>query len=1149
MSFQRPSTGGKILHMATARRLRTIALGIGIAVMGAGERLGPSTVFADAAEAQPVSRGSEEKPQEKPSRVRSSADKLPLYFVENQGQVDARVAYYVPGLEKVIYFASDGVTLVLSGRLPQDRRRAGLEPTAIKSPSAAADGAPRVIQRQTVKLDFVGANRYVQPTGEALAPAVVSYFKGPQSAWKTGLKTYTRLVYADLWPGIDLIYSGTGSRLKYMFVVKPGVDPNLIKLAYRGASNVSLDGQGRIEVQTELGSFHDDKPTAYQQVRGVVMDVDVGYELRSEPDNDSHQYSFRLASYDSTLPLMIDPAIIVYAGFIGGSGDDRGNAIAVDSAGSAYITGETSSTETTFFPATVGPDLMHSGGVDAFVAKVSADGTALLYAGYIGGSGTDRGNGIAVDSSGNAYIVGETDSTAVTFPELVGPNLVQGGSVDAFVAKVNAGGTALLYAGFIGGSGDDRGKAIALEPGCVLNCSAYVTGETHSTEATFPDGNGIGLVPGPDLTHNGGVDAFVAKVSATGSGLIYAGYIGGDGDDRGNGIAVDSDGIAYITGETSSTEATFPDGNGFGAVAGFDQTHNGGVDAFVAKVNATGTALLYASYLGGSGDDKGNGIALQPGETGCPPDCSVYIVGETDSTEATFPEKIGPDLTYNGGVDAFVAKVKADGSGLDWAGYVGGDGDDRGNGIAVDSDGNAYITGETNSTQTTFPETVGPDQTYNGGVDAFVAKVKADASGLDYAGYIGGSGTDRGKGIALDTNTDVYIVGETNSSESTFPGKTGPDTTQNLAFDAFVAKLCNAVCADISVRQSDSPDPVAAGSTVTYTITVTNNGPDDATAVTVTDALPATTSLVAATPTSGTCSGTGPVVCDIGNLNNGEIAIVTIVVTTTPVAGTLVNNVSVLAAQTDPNPSNNTSTEHTVAALPNLVITALQAPKAVLPGTTFIIQDTTKNSGLIAAPATTTRFYLSTDKIVGAGDVVLGSRPVPALMPNESDPLFSTTVTILPATTLGRYSLIGVPDADDVVAETKNTDKTTRAITVTLPDLVVSQLRAPTSAAVGSTISVQETTSNKGLVDAGASATRFYLSSDSALDGGDVLLSARAVPALATKGKNTAFTNVTIPLGTAQGKYFLIAAADANGEVAETVETNNVRSRIITITP
>ena len=306
---------------------------------------------------------------------------------------------------------------------------------------------------------------------------------------------------------------------------------------------------------------------------------------------------------------------LVYAGYIGGSGYDRGKGIAVDAAGNAYVTGETASTAATF-PETVGPDLTHNGTTDAFVAKVNAAGTALVYAGYIGGSSNDCGHGIAVDAAGNAYVTGETESTQATFPDgdgfgtLTGPDLTyNGGATDAFVAKVNAGGTALLYAGYIGGSsGDsegntDYGRGIAVDAAG----NAYVTGFTDSNEATFPDGDGFGTLTGPDLTYNGGSegwgDAFVAKVNSSGNALVYAGYIGGSSDDQGNGIAVDAAGNAYVTGQTRSTEATFPDGDGFGTLTGPDLTHNGGRDAFVAKVNAAGAALVYAGYIGGSGDD------------------------------------------------------------------------------------------------------------------------------------------------------------------------------------------------------------------------------------------------------------------------------------------------------------------------------------------------------------------------------------------------------------------------------------------------------------------------------------------------------------------------------------------------------------------
>ncbi len=379
--------------------------------------------------------------------------------------------------------------------------------------------------------------------------------------------------------------------------------------------------------------------------------------------------------------------------------------IAVDSSGNAYIAGDTDSSDGSF-PVTVGPDLTFNGSSqDAFVAKVSADGSSLVYAGYVGGVSSERARGIAVDSSGNAYIAGDTFSS--DFPVTVGPDLTSNGVLDAFVAKVSADGSSLVYAGYVGGLGADRARGIAVDS----SGNAYIAGETGSSN--FP------VTVGPDLTFGGGSrDAFVAKVSADGSSLVYAGYIGGLGTDIAEGIAVDSSGNAYIAGGTDSSDDSFP------VTVGPGLTSNEEEDAFVAKVSADGSSLVYAGYVGGSGTDRARGIAVDSSG-------NAYIAGFTGSSEATFPVTVGPDLTFNVGNDAFVAKVSADGLSLIYAGYVGGSGSDIAGGIAVDSSGNAYIAGGTDSSD--FPVTVGPGLTSNGGTDAFVAKVSAlDPVSIDF---------------------------------------------------------------------------------------------------------------------------------------------------------------------------------------------------------------------------------------------------------------------------------------------------------------------------------------------------------------------------------------------------------------------------------
>jgi len=677
--------------------------------------------------------------------------RLPLYFIANRGQMDERVAFYVRGKDKAVYFTPEGLTIVLNGRS----------------------------ERWVLKLDFVGANQDVKPAGEEKMEGMVSYFTGRPQDWVTGLTTYSRVVYPDLWPGIDLVYSGTFDQLKYEFVVHPGADPGQIRLAYRGAQKVTVTEEGRLKVQTPLGSFGDDIPAAYQCVGGKRVEVPMDYQLEksgkavdaASPGGEEyagliHSYGFHVGEYDRAQPLILDPAIIVYCGYIGGSGEDGGYGLAVDAAGNVYIAGDTPSTETSF-PETVGPDLSHNGGSDAFVAKVNSTGTALVYCGFIGGAGDDYGNAIAVDSSGAAYVTGVTTSSQATFPVAVGPDLTYaGGFYDAYIAKVNAAGTALAYCGYIGGTGDDETFGVAVD----VSGNAYIPGLTDSTEASFP------VTGGPDLTHNGNYDGFIAKVNPSGSAFVYLGYIGGSGYDSLNNVYADGTGAVYMAGVTQSTETTFP------VTVGPDLAANGNYDAFVAKLNAAGTSYAYCGFIGGSDNESAYDIDVDG--SGC-----AYICGYTRSTQASFPVSGGPDLTHNGDRDAFVSKVNSSGTGLSFCGYIGGSGVDWGRDVAVDGAGNVYHCGWTNSTETTFPVLMGPDKTHNGGNDAFIAKILPGGLGLEFCGYIGGSGDDFCNRIGRDQAGNIYIAGSTFSTETTLPVAVGPDLTANGGMEGFVAKL------------------------------------------------------------------------------------------------------------------------------------------------------------------------------------------------------------------------------------------------------------------------------------------------------------------------------------------------------------------------
>lgn len=795
--------------MARASRLLSIAGMVGAAVLTASGLIAirvPGEISAP----QPTSQ----------QTMATSLGRLPLYFVPNRGQLEAPIDYFVQGAGASLSFSPTGIDVAMRG------------PDTMSS----------------VRMQFIGADPAARPRGAGRTEGVVSYFTGRRSEWVTRLPTYSRIVYRELWPGIDLLSSGPAGRLKYSFVVDPGVDPGAVRLRWRGAADVTLNDAGQMEVETSADTLIDEAPVTYQRIGGRRVDVSSSYDLRGR------SYGFRVGEYDRTKPLVVDPEILLYAGYVGGASSEFGHGVAVDREGAAYIGGETTSPEASFpdgtdeggdgdaFDGIPGADQTHNGLTDAFVVKVDPAGTALEYATYLGGSNSgDTAQAIAVDDSGAAYVTGGTNW--ITFPTTGGSfDESHNGGFDAFIAKLNPAGTALEYSGYLGGNGEDLGAGIAIDGAG----AAYITGRTTSSESFFPDGTdedgdfeGFDGIPGADQVQNGGTDAFVAKLNPGGTALDYAGFLGGSGEEEGRGIAVDDSGSAYVTGNTASTEATFPDGvddpadgSAFDAVPGPDQVYNGGSgDAFVAKLSPAGTAFSYAGYIGGAAanGDAGHGIAVDGGE--------ALITGFTHSSQGTFPDGVddgsdgdafdgipGPDQTYNGPAalpDAFVAKVNTAGTGLSYAGYVGGSHIDRGYGIAVSDGGEAYITGMTHSSEATFPDGTdddmdgdafdgipGPDQTFSGtasNAEVFVAKVNGTGSALAYAGYLGGEDHEEGRAIALDGTGAAYFVGITASGEATFPdgtddggdgdafdGLPSPDRTRNNTsgfLDAFVAKV------------------------------------------------------------------------------------------------------------------------------------------------------------------------------------------------------------------------------------------------------------------------------------------------------------------------------------------------------------------------
>jgi hypothetical protein len=675
--------------------------------------------------------------------VLEAYNKLPLLFIENQGQVDEAVRYYVTASGQTVYFTEKNVVFDLT-----------------HVDGAAVDGTA---DRLVFSLDFLGGNSQLAIEGTVNDGAVVNYFiSNDPEQWYVNVPTYRELVYRDIYPSIDLRLYGNCGMLRYDFIANPGATPEAIALAYNGIDSLAII-DGELVIGTPLGDVVQSQPYIYQQIGDEVAEVEGGFRLSSD-----NTYGFNLGAYDSHYPLIIDPMLLDYATYLGGIDDDGGNSIAVDSNSYGYVTGHTESAN---FPTKGAYQGVLAGQYDVFASKLAQDGKTLIYSTYLGGSDDDKAYKIAVDTAGNAYVTGYTESA--NFPT---KNAFQGalsGVADIFVTKLSPAGNALVYSTYLGGEDIDCGYAIALD----TSNYAYVTGFTQSIG--FPTQN-----PYQPLFGGGVKDAFVTKLAQDGKTLLYSTYLGGSGDDLGEGIIVDGNNNAYVDGYTDSNLPTpFPTTAG-----AYQGVFGGEVDAFVTKVSPTGSALVYSTYLGGQYEDYAHDIALDS-------QGHAYTTGKTEGP-GDFPATAGAFQTsYGGGnFDVFVTKLAQDGKTLVYSTYFGGDSFDLAEDIVVDPDNHAYFAGETWSSTGTLPVTPDAFQpAYAGNGDAFATKLSPDGKALVYSSYLGGTGWDIGTGIALDLDDHAYVSGWTQSGD--FPTTDGvfmqspggvsyPDT-----WDAFAVKI------------------------------------------------------------------------------------------------------------------------------------------------------------------------------------------------------------------------------------------------------------------------------------------------------------------------------------------------------------------------
>jgi hypothetical protein len=623
---------------------------------------------------------------------------------------------------------------------------------------------------------FEGAD-HLTPSGLGEHSFKSNFFIGnDQSTWKTGVRNFREIVYADLYDNVDLVYSVLNDRLKYEFIVHSYSDPNAIRLAYEGVEALSLDDEGNLIISTALGDLLDTAPYIYQMKNGEELPVAGQYVLFN-----SNTVGFAVEDYDVTLPLIIDPELR-YSTFVGGSGimgsaTEYGRAIVVDANGDAYCTGHTKSVD---FPTTVGAnDTTFNGGSDVFVFKLNSDGSTLLYSTFVGGGSNDGPYDVVVDAGGNVYVTGDTSSS--NFPITAGVyDTSFNGMADAFVLKLNSDGSTLLYSTFVGSGGSENGRAIALD----TDGNTYVTGETSSPG--FPTTAGA-----YDTSYSGAWDGFMFKLTSSGSALVYSTFIGGSSGDAGLSIALDSSNNTYITGQTTSSD--FPT-----TASAYDTLFNGGTDGFVLKLNPAGTTPLISTFIGGTSSEYRLEVAVDT--IG-----NMYVSGDTSSSD--FPTTVGAyDASHNGGLDAFVFKLNYTGSTLDYSTFIGRVNNEFGRDITIDLKGNAYVTGDTDSSD--FPTTANAyDTSINGGRDVFIIKLNSAGSMLLYSTFIGGTLTEYGSSITLDDNLNIYVLGHTLSSD--FPTTAGAyDISYNGGYDPFVLKLNISLAPTLMITGADTAPAV-----------------------------------------------------------------------------------------------------------------------------------------------------------------------------------------------------------------------------------------------------------------------------------------------------------------------------------------------------
>ncbi|MCL4871016.1 MAG: hypothetical protein KJ063_18815 [Anaerolineae bacterium] len=636
-------------------------------------------------------------------------------FIENQGQWDTAARFRATTRDGVLWLTDDALWL---------------------SYRQAEQG------QLNIRLTFPGHNPQARLEPFNRQDVVISYFRGQDRAnWHGGVPVWGGVWVRDLYPGVDLLLTGEDGRITPIFVGDGGP----VTMQIEGADEVELRGRELL--------FHSSAGTFTWPVSGG-----------------SEQWAVSsLQSPVSSLSISHSPSnssALIFGTFIGGEDvlPDAAYDIALDSQENVYMTGYT---ETTNFPNQPGMAPEH--GIDVIITKLLPDGSDLAYAIHINPSAfnqPDWGYGIFVNEQGEAYVVGETNSDDFPItPDAFDSNFVDG---EAFFLKVTADGTDLLYSTFLGGSDLDGARAISRDP----QGNFYITGQTWS--ADFPI-----TTNAPDPTHNGLRDAFVTKLNPSGTAILYSTFLGGAVQEQGMAIVVDAAGQATVAGWTNS--ANFPTTSG-----AYDEIYNGAFDGFVTRLNSSGTALIYSTFLGGSNEDRINDLILHDGGR-------VTVTGTTLSPFPTTPGAYNP--THQGDYDAFVTQLNHNGSGLIFSTFLGGTGEERGFGLNLSSSGDILVTGRTSSAN--FPTTPNAfDSNLNGLADAFVTRLNSTGTAVTYSSFLGGNDVDEAHTVTVGLDGSLFLAGTTRSAD--FPVTPGAyRTTINGDYDVFIVKMTVSQLLDI----------------------------------------------------------------------------------------------------------------------------------------------------------------------------------------------------------------------------------------------------------------------------------------------------------------------------------------------------------------